>query len=300
MKAQLRLISPALILLLASHCSADPSWQPPQLGAAAVPTLRICHTTRLPTAVMHQMPPTAQSCFGGSFVPIKRKTKIWLHLFNLNPGKEFAAGVSSANYLYETHFHFEIDLLEQKQQGFRMLQRIGISYPTQIWGGPVKCGAELSWLDTDRRQPVLHFQIFAQGMYGTLGEDVLVSFPHGWTSPATSQSWAFGSWRASNTSGQVNSLMRAKSGKIFVTSAITVTGDRFDLAGRSVGQLCVYYWWNESQRRFRPDTLSIRRCQDYNRAQGGARALPIPSVAPLPPRTPPPYTASRSLKGAPA
>lgn len=183
-----------------------------QQACTNVPGQRILYVRVVPTVVRNQMPAGAKSCFFGAFKLTATGPVLSVHLYNKNAKEELVPSYRRGKY------HFTVDIFQIGQASnirekhyrfpkrYRFLNSFDLSYQGTNWA-PTRFSAQLLWLDPkQRKQPIIKFDCFSKGIYGPLGDNVLAIFPHGLTQEPTVQSFIFGLWRASDTSGAKNSF----------------------------------------------------------------------------------------------
>lgn len=172
-------------------------------STAKAPIQKITYVRHMPAAVARKMPRGAKSCFAGWFKLTSKKPDLFLHLYSKNP-KELIYDSSNTN---NREYHFTVDIFRIKQKKsvsiLKLIRRFPLAYMGQIWP-PEKFGASALWLDPKvHKMPILKFDCFGGDQY-VAGYNVLATFPKGLTGKPVIQSFGYGSWRASDTSGQDN------------------------------------------------------------------------------------------------
>jgi WD40 repeat protein len=147
------------------------------------------------------MPRGAKSCFAGSVKLRSSGPELLLHLYNVDPVNDF-----KGKHENDSLYHFAVDVFEvkttrhTKSKSYHFTKHFPLKYRGWPWP-PNRFGAQLLWLDPkERRQPIIDFQCISTGGY-TSGFHVLAVFAGGLRSEPHVQSFIFGAWRASGSSG---------------------------------------------------------------------------------------------------
>jgi hypothetical protein len=172
-----------------------------------LPIERVSYVRVMPATVSKQMPHGATSYFYGSFELSANSPRFLLHLFNPNPKQDdsLSNGFPSPSR-FMLHI-FQVRKTTGTAQKLSLINRVQVNY-SGIVDRPKRFGAHLLWLDPKKkRKPILKFDCFyPQGFSGLIGDEVLVVFRNGLMTKPVIQSFAYGSWRGSSSSGQTNTF----------------------------------------------------------------------------------------------
>ena len=201
----------------------------------------ISYQKRVPAAILWAMPRGSKSRFYGTFRGAPGEGTLAVNLsHSATENLEFTSSAQK----------FWVDVFSLRGTGRRRTYRKLNAFPVAYngWGwAPQTFGAQLLWLDARRyRVPILKFDFTTQGDYGPSGDNVLLAFAHGWSKTPSLQSFNFGGWRASDTSGQRNTFdQRDENGQLQITTQIFLPTSAEQQPPPGVLK------WDEKEERFR-------------------------------------------------
>lgn len=237
-------------LLLALFVVLAPSLARAQ-NAVPLNIQKIAYQHSLPAAVARRMPRGAKSFYWGTFRPNSASPQYGLHLFKADPAQGKSWGESSKQQ------KFTLDIFEVRRSGLKRINRLPFNYPSYTWGVS-RVGVAFTWLDpTARTIPLLQFDIWSpEGIYGNIGENVYAAFPHGLKGNVGIRSLQFGSWNASDTSGQSNELRLGSDGKVEILANVhPATGEV--TAQQIHDQYTFALHWDAKTQNFVPDAHAL-------------------------------------------
>ena len=157
---------------------------------------RISYASQVPRAILKQMPNGQKTRFFGSFKLKKGEPTSFVHLYN----------AADAPNGWAPQQKFTVALFETTGKNrYHLIQRFPLNYDGWGWA-PNTFGAQLLWLDaTHKKGAIIKIDAFDPGAtYGSSGDNILLMFPDGLNEKPTIQTYTFGAWHASDTSGQEN------------------------------------------------------------------------------------------------
>jgi hypothetical protein len=194
----MRFLIPALSLSLTVAPLFGATVQAQEVDVRHVMPQRIAYQRAMPASVRRQMPAGMVSRFLGSFRTGKSKSSTLVNLYN----------ASNAQKGWAPHQSFHLAIFQMKGSGkkarYTLLQNVPIKYDGWGWS-PDNYGAQLLWGNVQKKdQPVLKFDCTSNGDYGPSGDNVLIVFPKGFAGKPLINTFNFGAWHSSDTSGQTN------------------------------------------------------------------------------------------------
>jgi hypothetical protein len=221
--------------------------------AGPVTETAIGGSSRLPRVIAHRMLQGAKSCFWGTLHPTPSAPRYGVHLFQTVAQQKSHQG------------KYTLDISEARSSGgvFVPLQRVTVDYPAQIPRG-VDFSAAWTWLEPQRQRGfVLRFTIKdPDGFFGTIGDDVFVSFPEGLNSAANVQSLPCGTWSASDVGGQDSKFLVGPDGVLQIRShmyaaTIGITPEEEDRNFKFT------LMWDSQRRKFWPDAHGLQVIRNF-------------------------------------
>lgn len=202
----------------------------PALAQSKAKATPILYSRDLPKSVLKLMPRGAKSLFWGTFSPRKGSALMAIHLFNRKQQEKENAYIRLLAF----------DLFQRKGRAWQKINRLPVEYLPTANGSTLTVNAQFLWIDRQRTLPLIKLRVFiSQAGDGPLGDEVAVAFPHSFTSPASAQSWTWGSWSSSSSFGQVLDWSRRdKKGFLQVTVKVLL---RDEFAPK---QEAVWHWRN--------------------------------------------------------
>ena len=195
---------------------------------------RIAYTPRVPRAILKQMPNGQKTRFFGSFKVSQQEPTRFLHLYNAADARNgFAPQQKFTVALFET----------AGKNRYHLIQRFPLNYNGWGWA-PNTFGVQLLWLNpAQKKGAIIKIDAFdPHATYGSSGDNILLMFPEGLNAKPTIQTYTFGAWHASDTSGQdnwfdeldKNGLFQVKSQIYLATSEVPMPAPSVELWGEKL------------------------------------------------------------------
>lgn len=185
----------------------------PARAQTVAPVQKIQYRRDLPKSVVRLMPRGAKSLFYGKLPSSPKHQELAFHLFTSQPEQLLTGRRINAP--------LTLDVISGSKVK-RRLNRINLNYS---FSWPAREFAmKFCWLDPKTKtSPLLVVDSFGKGDYGPSGLQHFIVLPKGWNKQPVIQKLWFGSWRASDTSGQDNSLVVDEKGIVGIDCSLGPT-----------------------------------------------------------------------------
>ena len=210
-----------MLLLTASEVRAQDD-NSPATPVKPAPFQQVPYVRDVPKAVRQTMPQGTKTLFWGRFTPKNNKCPICVHLFELWQGEE--ERIKNDSLRKSGIIHCALDIFDGTSTShLKRINRIffsSIIYKRFLTLYDVK----FYWLNAQAHtQPMLVIQNCVKGEYGPLGDENFVVLDSGWPDEATIDTFSYGGWHGSTTSGETNSVYVNADGKTFIKAFASPT-----------------------------------------------------------------------------
>ena len=157
---------------------------------------RISYSSRVPRAILEQMPNGQKTRFFGSFKLRQNEPTLFVHLYNAADSYDKVTPQRK----------FTVALFERVNKNrYHLIQRFPLKYNGWAWAYNT-FSVQLLWLNpAQNKGPIIKIDAFdPHATYGSSGDNILLMFPDGLNQKPKIQVYMFGGWHASDTSGQDN------------------------------------------------------------------------------------------------
>lgn len=163
----------------------------------------------LPNSVRQMMPSEAKSVFWGRFTPSNNGFSIAVHFYELWRGEENQARQSYGRGGANIHYAFDVFDNTKRLQP-KLLNRVFVTVAGGI--GRELYDVRFYWMNKEQTRPMFAIKTYEKGDYGFIGSENFVALGSGWVDSSTIDTFDFGSWHASNTGGQQNTVFTGTDG----------------------------------------------------------------------------------------